>query len=483
MAEWDPDILRMPWTGEFSPGQLGAAGLMRTLTIVFDHSGLRDEIVEAIRTTWFASSAAKRASDPAGQLKQQRTRAGNVLNGMQNYGLVDDAYRLTELGQELLIEHDDERRNRAFVGFLLKHRRGLELLDVARDLRERGVAITNDALRRELRSRGYTVTINSGDAGKLRQWLGTAGVVNEKWEIHESRLREITGTSLTVVAQWQSLTKVQRAFLATIRRLSETRGKTPIPSPELLDFVIDEHGAIFDEGQVKKVYEALSSANWITHSVKAGGRGGKGGLITPTDKLVNVDFELLVGFRPGDLPADLRAVLTTPLDKVYANLKSTDDHLKGIALELLAVNMASDLGLIPLRMRIRGVRTGGAEVDLLAEGAHLHFSRWLFQCKNTKSVDVGVLAKEVGMATLLQSQVIVIATTGTVSKTVVTYAQRVSETTPFQVVLADRAVLDEYEVGGAQALRQRFRDSARRAMQVKRSQVLETLEDLSEDES
>jgi hypothetical protein len=473
----------MPWTGEFSPGQLGDAALIATLTTVFDHAGNRDEIVEAIRSSWFTSSAAKRAANPAAQRKQQRTRAGNVLNGMQNYGLVDETYRLTELGQELLVEDNDDRRNRMFVGFLLKHRRGLELLDVVRDLTERGVSITNDALRKELRSRGYKVTTNSGDAGKLRQWLGRAGVVNDKWEINEARLAEITGTTLTVVAEWQSLSKVQRAFLATIRRLSETRGKAPIPSPELLDFVLDEHGAIFDEGQVRKVYEALSRGDWITHSVKPSGRGGKGGLIAATDKLIEVDFELLVGFRPGHLPADLRAVLTTPLEEIYADLKSKDDHVKGIALELLAVNMASDLGLLPLRMRIRGIRTGGAEVDLVAEGAHLHFSRWLFQCKNTKSVDVGVLAKEVGMATLLQSQVIVIATTGTVSKTVITYAERVSETTPFQVVLADRAVLEEYQVGGAMALRQRFRQSARTAMQHKRPQVLETLEELSEDES
>lgn len=483
MAKWDPDVLRLPWTGEFSPGQLGDSALISTLPIVFGHAGDREAIVEAIRTIWFKTSAAKRAGNPAAQLKQQRTRAGNVLNGMQNYGLVDDHFRLTELGQELLVDPDDDHRNREFVGFLLKHRRALELLDIVRDLKQRGISVTNDALRKELRARGFKVTTNSSDAGKLRQWLGTAGIVNDKWEIDEEQLASITGTSLSVVAEWQCLTRVQRAFLATIRRLSETRGKAPIPSPELLDFVLDEHGPVFDEGQVRKIYQALSSAGWIDHTVKPSGRGGKGGLIRATDKLIEVDFELLVGFRPGDLPADLRAVLTTPLDEIYANLMSNDDHVKGMALELLAVNMASDLGLVPLRMRIRGVRTGGAEVDLVAEGAHLHFSRWLFQCKNTKSVDVSVLAKEVGMATLLQSQVIVIATTGTVSKTVVTYAQRVSETTPFQVVLADRTVLDDYQVGGAQALRQRFRDSARRVMQVKRRQVLETLDELSEDES
>ncbi len=40
------------------------------------------------------------------------------------------------------------------------------------------------------------------------------------------------------------------------------------------------------------------------------------------------------------------------------------------------------------------------KVDLIAEGAHLLFSRWLFQCKATKStVQLSDLAKEIGMAT------------------------------------------------------------------------------------
>ena len=98
-------------------------------------------------------------------------------------------------------------------------------------------------------------------------------------------------------------------------------------------------------------------------------------------------------------------------------------------------------------------------------------------------MDVGVLAKEVGMATLLQAQVIVIATTGTVSETVKTYAQRVSETTPYQVVLVERPLLDTYRAVGAPALRLRFHQDAQNAMRLKQPQVLETLDELAEDES
>jgi hypothetical protein len=301
--------------------------------------------------------------------------------------------------------------------------------------------------------------------------------------IDEVRLAAVTGTSLTTVGEWQSLTRVQRAFLQTIRRLAETRGQRPIPSPELLDFVREEHGPIFNEGQVRRVYSALADAGWITHTVRPAGRGGRGGDIAATQKLLDVDFELLLGFRPGDLPADLRSVMTTPLETIYQDLESDSTHAKGIALELLAVNLATDLGLQPVRLRIRGTSTGGAEVDLVAEAAHLHFSRWLFQCKNTRSVGVDVLAKEVGMATLLQAQVIVIATTGTFSRTVTTYAERLSATTPFQVVLVDRTLLASYRATGAPALRERFHHDAEAAMRLKRPQVLETLEDLGDDES
>lgn len=473
--------LKLPWCSEFSPGTLGEHALAETLEIFAERSGDRSQIVEAIRSRWFTQSALSR-EDPAERLVQQRKRAGNVVIAMKNFDLVDNEASLTELGAALQSESDEQTRNRMFVKFVLKEKQGLELLSIVGGMQERGIKVSNDALRSELRAHGYSVTTNNGDAGKLRQWLETAGVVSSDWRIDHARLAEITGTSLAVVGEWQSLTRSQRAFLATIRRLSETRGKLPIASPELLDFVRDEHGPIFDEGQVKKIYAALVDGGWITHEVKAGGRGGKGGSIAATDKLIDVDFELLVGFRPGDLPADLRAVMTKPLQEIYSDLNSENTYTKGIALELLAVSLASDLGLTPLSLRVRGVRTGGAEVDLVAEGIHLHFSRWLFQCKNTKHVDVGVLAKEIGMATLLQAQVVVIATTGTFSEPVRTYAKRISETTAFQVVLVDGATLKAYKSGGATELRKVFRSSARTTMQLKRPQVLESLQEIAEDE-
>ena len=134
--------------------------------------------------------------------------------------------------------------------------------------------------------------------------------------------------------------------------------------------------------------------------------------------------------------------------------------------------MATDLTLIPTRLRERGTTTGGAEVDLIAEAAHLHFSRWLLQCKNTKSVGVSALAKEVGMAVLLKAHVVVMVTTGKFSSAVVTYAEELASTGHLQAVLMDQEVLASYRSSGPRALRAHFQEIARRTLEVKRPQVV-----------
>jgi hypothetical protein len=108
--------------------------------------------------------------------------------------------------------------------------------------------------------------------------------------------------------------------------------------------------------------------------------------------------------------------------------------------------------LRPVAFRLRSKETNGAEVDLLADGIHLHSSRWLFQCKNVKRVELADLAKEIGMATLLKSHVIVLVTTGAFRKTVPEAARRLAGTTSLQAVLLDKTVLGKYLEQGAASL-------------------------------
>jgi len=187
---------------------------------------------------------------------------------------------------------------------------------------------------------------------------------------------------------------------------------------------------------------------------------------------LEIDMDLLGRDRTWGIPPDRRSRMRTPLAEIQRDLKSVDTSLKGIALELLAVRIASDLTLIPRAFRLRGAETGGAEVDLIAEGAHLHFSRWLFQCKNIRGdVALSDLAKEVGMAVMLRAHVIVMVTTSDFSSTVRTYAKELMDSHYLQVVLVSGDTLDVYAKRGVSPLLDFFRREAGKTMSLKRPQL------------
>jgi site-specific DNA-methyltransferase (cytosine-N4-specific) len=87
--------------------------------------------------------------------------------------------------------------------------------------------------------------------------------------------------------------------------------------------------------------------------------------------------------------------------------------------------------------RVRGARTGGAEVDVIFESARLVYSRWQVQCKNTGRVSLDDVAKEVGLTHFLKSNVVVVVTTGDVGREARRYADRVMADSNLCVVVVD----------------------------------------------
>ncbi len=473
--------LKLPAANEFSPGQFpneGADALFELLAIVKDGSGDQDDLAEVIRTRWFLDSASKRSNSEE-RLQQQTKRANNVLTGMRQYGLVDGSkrkqdIRLSELGNELLeLETDRPAARARFAQFLLRERYGLELLDAARFVRSSTGTISKKGIDEELERRGFSVSTNSSYSNKLRLWLEPSGVVDSAWNIDEARLAELSGVASSDVMEWRMLTAPQRAVLQTLRARAES-DRSPISSHDLVS-LLRVKGIPFDSAQIsRQIYGPLHDHGWIHHDVTRKGRGGKGGLISLTPKALDLDAELIDGLQLGNVPADLRAHLARPLTTVMTDLASPDTGTKGIALELLALKICADAALTPVQLRLRGVETGGGEVDLVAEGAHLHFSRWLVQCKNqTAPVSLSVLAKEIGMATLLRAQVVVLVTTGEFANTVRRYARQAAETTAVQVILLDGHSLENYRKHGGAGLRAELTGIARATLSLKRHQLAE----------
>ncbi|MEH1855275.1 MAG: restriction endonuclease [Nostoc sp.] len=102
--------------------------------------------------------------------------------------------------------------------------------------------------------------------------------------------------------------------------------------------------------------------------------------------------------------------LNRTFDDVVNELNHPDKHIKGKALELLAVWM---IRLTSLRFtKWRSRENGKGEVDVLAASDRFVYSRWQIQCKNTNKVDIDVLAKEIGLTFVTGADVVMVVTTG-----------------------------------------------------------------------
>ena len=457
--------------GEFSPGQIS---LRRVLEIASKHDGDRAGAEEAIRAEYYAAAAADR-TNPVQRREQQRKRAGNVLIGMATYGLYESG-SLTQVGRELVATPSDAALYEAFARHILGERHGLTVVQAVRDIQKRGETPTKGLLSAEIGQLGIELPRATTHHLILIAWLREAGVFASApgYEIDEARASEVLGVELPTIDEWTALTNQQRAVLRTLKALSLVHGTTPQSAQSVIERAETDYGRIFGmagDQMLRKVDDPLAAGGWGTMSRPGEGRGGKSGTIAATPKLLDLDLQALPAPVASEIPADLRDKLTTPLQKIYADLDSANTHTKGIALELLAIKIATDLGITARKLRLRGIKTGGAEVDLVAEAAQLHFSRWLFQCKNTSQISVADLAKEIGMCVLLRAHVIVMVTTGKIPKSVRAHAKNLAESTGFQAVLVDGKLLDAYIKRGASTLLEFFHDTAAITMQVKRDQV------------
>ena len=192
-----------------------------------------------------------------------------------------------------------------------------------------------------------------------------------------------------------------------------------------------------------KLLDPLSNAGWITLESGTTGRGAKSGRVKPTAVFKSRYLAPLLLQQGSEMPPELRKGLNRPFDKILAEMASEDTYVKGAALEHLAGRIIQLLDLKPKYLRLKSSMTGGTEVDLIAESTRLIFSRWQVQCKNTKTLAADDVAKEVGIAVSLRSQVILMVTTGRAGKVVYQYGRQVNETTAMQVIVLDSKDLQE----------------------------------------
>jgi site-specific DNA-methyltransferase (cytosine-N4-specific) len=427
---------------------------------------------QAIDARFFAGKG--KNADP------KKTLGDNTILAMIAYGLLNKidktSVALTEFGQELYDQRESTSELKERMGrHCLARLDGLKLVSCIHDLMQAGILLKKENIAKRLREEGMHVPNNGKHLNILRQWLAFAGVLNgtgatagaELWTPDDARIEVLLGVTARDIEQWSDLTQAQYDFA----RAFALMGCDEATSSDVRDSAIALYGTEFPEGGLpQSVLHRLEEVGLLTWQKTTGGRGAKAHLVRATEKLRGEFFEPILKQLANTMGQGYKRLSRMSLAQIVQDLGSNSKNTKGIALEALAFYFCRRLDLSFVQWRLRSNATGGAEVDMIVEGTRLLFRRWQIQCKNTTKVSTEDLAKEVGVATTMRSNVILLISTGEVGNAVRGFAKKVMENTAIYVILLSGKDLHAIATDPAKLV-EILNHQAENAMTVKRMQL------------
>ncbi len=449
----------LPFGSEFSPSNID---LKTVLEFAVEHGGDSKAFENAIHDAFFSETKFPKTNE-----YNRRKRANNTNLGLRAYGIVDKAANLTEVGKELYALRDDDVGLYARLArHILLNLHGSTLVQTIQDMQAAGEDVNLNTLRKWLDERGVHSPRGGKHPSMMKLWLEKAGVfAHSGWRINDARIQEIRGVGTVEMEALAKLTPGQRFFLRAVINLGVT---TPVSASEVERMATATYGYKFNEkGLAKDVLYPLAKAGYIDVAKPT---RAKSPSIKPTEKLLKEVFEPLLQQLEKQTDDDLRPLLRKPLVEIVGELKSEDRYIKGLALEALAFKLMRLIDLDYVRTRLRGAATGGAEVDVIFESTRLVFSRWQVQCKNTGTVSLDDVAKEVGLTHLLNSNVIVIVSTGEVGAEARRFANKMMRDSNLAIVMIDGGDIGAIIESPVQILDVLTRE-ARHAMKLKELEV------------
>lgn len=447
----------LPFGSEFSPSQIS---LPEVLELAEKYAGDDEGLETAVRGLYFAEHDTSEYN--------QAKLAKNTRLGLIAYGLLDRKTNgLTDLGVRLHgLRKDEAALYREFARHILLSLHGITLVQCVQDIQSAGEKVDLEKLRQWLSERGIHFPRGGKHPSIMRLWLEKAGVFTSGWTVDETVFKAVSGVGSDEVEVLAGFTAEQRLYLKALANLP---GDGPYRSNEVAALAASTYGVQFSEKSLPKdVLYPLEKAGYVEleRGTKVAGRGSRPAWVKRTAKLVADLVSPLLEQLAKQTGTDLRPLLRKPLKAVLADLKASDKHLRGLALEALAFKLMRLVDLTYVATRLRGTATGGAEVDVIFEGARLVFSRWQVQCKNTARVNLDDVAKEVGLTHLLKSNVIVIVSTGEIGGEARRYANKVMTDSNLCVVMIDGKDLERIEASPALIVDALNRE-ARQAMKLK----------------
>lgn len=334
-------------------------------------------------------------------------------------------------------------------------------------MQKAGEKVTLTTMKKWLEARGLTYPKGGKHPSIMRLWLDKVGLVNNQWEVNGDVLDQILGSE----DKTSLLSDLNNQQIAFLKALINSGVKEPQPASNIVKLAQNVYGAEFPEKSLPKlVLNKLAESNLIVMQKTTKGRGAKPFLVQLHP---NVDPEIIIptlAQLKKKLNKELLDMKSKPMSEILVEMKSHDTYVSGLALEALAFKLMEILEMDFIKTRLRGEQTGGAEVDLLFESSRLVYSRWQIQCKNTKSVSLDPVAKEVGLTHMLKSNVIMVVTSGTFTSSAKEYANTVMRDSNLDIILLDGGDLDKISKSPVAIVDILNRD-AKHAMEIKKIEL------------
>ncbi|MBI2881313.1 MAG: restriction endonuclease [Candidatus Tectomicrobia bacterium] len=345
--------------------------------------------------------------------------------------------------------------------------KGIDLVETAADMLQGGRKVTVPDIALNLRERGVYVPEGGTHINSMKQWLDKARLFSDGWRIDPKRYEELVGASSKELESLSGLTEQQKAFARAFARL----GASEMPSNKVAEYARQLYGVRFSaKGLPQEVLFPLRDAGLLTCEKTTAGRGAKPYIVRPTERLRSDVLEPIFAALESAVGVKYRKLVRMPLSEITRGLTSKNTHEKGLALEALAFHLARLIDLTFVGWRLRSAQTAGAEVDVIVEGTRLIFSRWQMQCKNVIRVTLEDVAKEVGIAISLKSNVIMVVSTGRISESARRFAQTIMRDTNYNIILIDGTDLQVIGVSPTEITSILLRE-AKRAMEIKRLEL------------
>lgn len=416
----------MPYGAEFSPDKIDIKDVLK---LSQKYSGdSTDGLVNALAEKYY---------------KNNTTMASNCKNSMVAYEILEPGggVSLTTFGSELSKMKKEADIYDEMAKRILIYLHGLMLIEAIRGLNQAGKQPTLEKVAENLTLMGCeNLSKTNKHVPTMKKWLEKAKVLNG-WKIDEKKLENLLGLKKPEIEILKDLTKEQALFL---KALCNTDSDDYQDASKIRDLATAAYNITFPgKNFAAAIINPLVDKKLIEKKASASSHGGNSAKVKIIDTVKKEIISPVLSQLSTLVDKEVIKYIQKPLDELRREMDDKNKHIKGLALEAFAIKVMRIIDLDFIGTRVKGDQTSGAEVDVLFDTTRLNYARWQVQCKNTETVSLDQVAKEVGLSHVLKTNVIVMLTTGKASSTAKDYAATIMREMNLCIIFIEKDDIEE----------------------------------------